>query len=80
MPAAGFDSAVTIRELRVILGANDGVGDLNEQGLDVGASAGNAGGFHLARALVVAGAAANPGAQMLCRWEHGHIRADFRNG
>jgi len=46
--AAGLDSAVAFTEFGMSLGADEGVGNLNEQGLEEGAGAGNASRFDLA--------------------------------
>ena len=48
MAAAGLDSAVAFTKLGVSLGADEGVGDLNEERLEERVGAGNASRFHLA--------------------------------
>ena len=47
---------------------DDSVGDLNEEWLEEGPGTGDAGGFDLKVALVVAWTAAGPGSKMLACW------------
>ncbi len=72
-----LDAAVTDTELRVILGLNDSVGDLDKSRLEASARSGDAGGLDGLVALVVSGAATRPGDEILGRGENGHINADF---
>ena len=72
-----FDSAVTVFAFGVFVGFDDSVGHLNQKGFEVSTDAGDAGGFALAAALVVARATASPRTEVFSRWEHGHISTDF---
>ena len=58
--AVSLDAAVTNAELRVILGFNDSVGNLDKNRLQVGARPGDSGGLDGFIALVVSGAATRP--------------------
>ena len=75
--ATSLDSAVAFLAFRIFVGFNDRIGDLNQQRFQVASGTGDAGGFHLLAALVISGAAASPGNQMLCGREHRHIHANL---
>ena len=73
-----LEPAIAFLAFRVFVGLDDSVCDLNEDGLEIRASPGDAGRFHFAVALVIARAAARPGNQMLSGRKHRHIRTDLR--
>ena len=75
----GFDPAVAFLALRVLVGFDDSVCHLNQEGFEVSTGARDTGGFAFAATLVVARTATRPRAEVLCRREHGHIHADFGN-
>ena len=77
--AASLQAAVAFLELRVFVRVNDSVGDLDEERLEVGPGSGNAGGFDLEVALVIAWTAAGPGSEMLGGGKYGHLGADLRD-
>ena len=77
MSASGLQPAVACFAFGILVGLDHSVGNLNENGLEVRSGPGNAGRFHFTAALVIAGAAACPGNQMLCGRTHRHIRADL---
>ena len=77
VPAAGLDSAVAFLAFGIFVGFDNRVGDLNQQRFQVASGTGDAGGFHLLAALVISGAAASPGNQMLCGREDRHIHANL---
>ena len=54
MPAASFQPAVALFAFGILVGLDNSVCDLNENGLEVNARARNAGRFHFTVALVVA--------------------------
>ena len=77
MSAPGFESAIAFLALGVFVGLDNTIGNLDENRLQVRTSPGDAGRFHFAIALVIAGAAARPGNKMLGRRKHGHIRTNL---
>ena len=77
MSAAGFQFAVALLAFGILVGLDHSVGDLNKNGLEVSGGPRNAGRFHFAVALVIAGTATCPGNQMLCGRKHRHIRANL---
>ena len=68
--AASLDPAVTFLALRVFVGFDDSVSDLNQKRLQIAPGAGNASRFDLVVTLVVTRTAARPGSQMFRRRKH----------
>ena len=58
--STGFDSAVTFTEFGVILGLDQGIGNLNQKGFQASTGFGDAGRLDVTAALVIARAAAGP--------------------
>ena len=79
VPAAGFDSAVTLTKFGMVFGLYHGIGNLNQKRFKTSAGFGDTGRLDATAALVIARAAAGPGNEILRRREHGHIDADFGN-
>lgn len=65
MSPVGLDSLIPLFEFRMLFGLDEGIGDLDQKGFQIRTGSGDAPGFHLTVALVVAGAAASPGDKML---------------
>ena len=67
MATTSLDTVKKFTEFRMLFGANQGICDLDEQGLDVRTGTRNASRFDLATTLIVTGTAASPRAEMLTR-------------
>lgn len=76
---SSLQAAVAFLELRVLVRVDDSVGDLDEERLEEGSGTGDAGGFYLEVALVVAWTASGPGSEMLSGGKNGHLGADLRD-
>lgn len=77
VPATSLDPAIAFFAFGIFVRFDDGVGNLNQQGLQVAASTGDAGGFYLLVTLIIPGAAAGPGNQVLRGGKYRHIHADL---
>ncbi len=73
-----FDSAVTRSEFRMICGADQGIGNLDEERFETGSGLRDPSGFDMFGASVVSGAAACPGNEVFGRRENRHVGTDLR--
>lgn len=74
---AGFQSSITDQKFGTVFFADHSVGDLDEQRFQIAAGLRDPGAFHMTGTLVVAGADAGPGTEVLGSRKHRHIASDF---
>ena len=77
MATVRFDTAVTFREFRMILGTDQTIRDLNKERFEAGSCLGDPSGFDMIGTSVVSGAAASPGNEVFGRRENRHVGTDL---
>lgn len=75
---AGFESSVAFPELRVMLGLNQGVGEMNEKRLEINSGMRDPGRLDFLRTLIIARTTSGPGDKLLGSGKDRHVSTDLR--